>query len=285
MPESSTPRPASSTGDTTGVPPGPASSGPGGEAFGDKGVYKYLPLECPNCGYRGKVKIARLDQTFHCKQCGQDFHITRDGTVPGERPPDATPMSYAAAPVEEQPTWLEQHFIRLPPAAKWGVLGVLALVLVYGAVKLFEPAEPLPGELEDRAVLAAKAFAKGDWSTIKRLAAKGTTGDLGTWYEKQRLPEWDQADPEKIQVKAGAVKRQLVRYEKTTPIVAMRTKMEIDVPECPLSEIELIWSENKNAEFWLDGEKMVKESRLIKKKSRPKSAPDKDAEEEQPVAE
>ncbi|HVX12428.1 MAG TPA: hypothetical protein VHC22_14695 [Pirellulales bacterium] len=267
-------------------PPGPKNTGapksaPGAsEAREGKGVYKYLPIECPNCGFQGKVNISRLDQTFHCKECNQVFHVTRDGTVAGERPADAVPVSHTAAPVEEQPTWVEKRFQGLPPAAKWVVLGIFGLALAYGAVRLLEPAEPLPGELSDRALLAGKAFAKGEWSTLKRLAAKRTGGDLGKWYDKQRPADWSDADPESIQVNLGAVRKQLLRYEKTTPIMTVRTKVDIAVPEKQSGEIELIWSETETGEFWLDGEKMLKESRLIKKKATPKPPPEEENAEE-----
>jgi hypothetical protein len=244
-----------------------------------------LPIECPNCGFQGKVNISRLDQTFHCKECNQVFHVTRDGTVAGERPVDAAPVSHSTAPVEEQPTWVEKRFTGLPPAAKWVVLGILGLVLAYGAVKLLEPSEPLPGELPDRALLAGKAFAKGEWSTLKRLAAKKTSGDLGKWYDKQRPADWSEVDPENIQVNLGAVRKQLLRYEKTTPIMTVRTKVDIVVPEKQSGEIELIWSETENGEFWLDGEKMLKESRLIKKKAAPKPPPEEENAEEPKEAE
>jgi hypothetical protein len=236
----------------------------------DKGIYKYLPIECPNCGFQGKIKISRLDQTFHCKQCNQVFHVTRDGTMTGERPTEAAPVDHAAAPFEEQPTWLERnverHFARLPPAAKWSMLGVVALLLVFGMVKLFAPSEPLPSELGERALLAGKAFAKGDWSTLKRLAAHGTAGKLGEWYDKQRPSEWD-ADPEKLEVKIAGVRKSLLRYEKTTPIMAVVTKIQISAPEEPVREVEIFWNETENGEFWLDGERMKKESKVIKKKT------------------
>ncbi|HEV3344119.1 MAG TPA: hypothetical protein VG125_27335 [Pirellulales bacterium] len=265
MPDPSpTPRPKGPAGQT---PRGPAAPIPaGGHTPAEKGIYKYLPIECPNCGFQGKVNISRLDQTFHCKQCNQVFHVTRDGTMTGERPAEAVSVDHSAAPVEEQPTWMERHFARLPPAAKWSVLGVLALLLVLGMVKLFEPVEPLPGELGDRALVAGKAFAKGDWSTLKRLAASGTAGKLGEWYDKQRPAEWNE-DPEKLDVKLAGVRKQLLRYEKTTPIMAVQTKIQVSVPDGPVSEVDLLWSETETGEFWLEGDRMRKESKVVKKKA------------------
>jgi hypothetical protein len=225
-----------------------------------------LPIECPNCGFQGKVNISRLDQTFHCKQCNQVFHLTRNGTMTGERQFEAPSLDHAAAPVEEQPTWIERHFARLPPAAKWSVLGVVALLLVLGVVKLLEPREPLPGELGDRALVAGKAFAKGDWSTLKRLADSGTAGKLGEWYDKQRPAEWND-DPEKLDVKVAGVRKSVLRYEKSTPIMAVQTKIQISAPDAPVSEVDFFWNETATGEFWLDGERMRKESKVVKKKT------------------
>jgi hypothetical protein len=262
-----TPGPRGPAGQT---PPGQTAPVPaGGHAPADKGVYRYLPIECPNCGFQGKVKISRLDQTFHCKQCNQVFHVTRDGTMTGERPVDAAPVDHSAVPIEEQPSWMERYFTQLPPAAKWGVLGVFGLLLAFGLVKLLEPAEPLPGELSDRALFAGKAFAKGDWSTLKRLAAKGTRSELGKWYDKERPAAWSEADPEKMDVTVASVSKQLLRYEKTTPILAIQTKIQVSGPDVPASEFDLLWTETETGEFWLDGEKMLKESRVVKKKAPP----------------
>jgi hypothetical protein len=131
---------------------------------------------------------------------------------------------------------------------------------------LFAPSEPLPSELGDRALLACKAFAKGDWSTLKRLSAHGTAGKLGEWYDKQRPTEWD-ADPEKPDVKIGGVRKSLLRYEKTTPIMAVVTNIQKSAPEEPVREVEFFWNETENGEFWLDAERMKKESKVIKKKA------------------
>lgn len=249
----------------------------------EKGAYKFLPIECPNCGFQGKVNISRLDQTFHCKECSQVFHVTKDGTVAGERPIEAASIDHAAPLVEEKPNWLEQKFVALPPAVKWGVLGVFALILVYGLVKFFEPAEPLPDDLEDRVKLAAKSFATGDWSTLKRLAGKGTARDLGQWYDKQRPEEWNDVPTEEFEVKVAGVKRQLVKYVKTTPVTVVFTKVEISAPTNSGS-VEFVWDETESSEYWLKGDRMLKESRLIKKKPQPDAPAEEDAANEEGAA-
>lgn len=228
--------------------------------------YKYLPLECPSCGFKGKARISRLDQTFHCKQCDKVFHVTLDGTVRGERPPEEVHREPAAAVVVEKPSWLERTFGRLPPAARWGVLGALALLLAFGASRLLEPAEPLPGELEDRAVLAAKSFALGDWSTLKRLALSRTAGRLGTWYDKNRPAEWSEADPADMRFKVVTITKGLKRYEKATPIMDARVSAEAGPAGKPTYDILFLWDQTEVGEWWLDGERMLKEVKVGKTK-------------------
>lgn len=235
------------------------AGGPSNAAEG-KGVYKYLPIECPNCGFQGKVNISRLDQTFHCKQCNQVFHVTRDGTVTGERPHEAVaPDPHLARPAEDKPNWLERHFIKLPPAAKWAVLGVVVLLLALGAMSLFEPAEPLPGEMEDRAMLAAKSLAAGDWATLKRLAKHRTSSDLSQWYEMVRPADWEDVNKETpVKTKFEGVTQKLKKYQGTKPIIDKLVRFTIEVKGKKPLQVTLIFTEDKEAQWWLDGEEMLK---------------------------
>ena len=230
-----------------------------------KAAYQFLPIECPNCGFQGKVKIERLDQTFHCKQCNQTFHVTRDGTIPGERPPDA-PSMVEVPPMRDEPTRLEQAFVGLPPAAKWGVLGALVLLLALGLVYLFQPAEPLPGELEARVNLACKSLAAGDWKTLKRLAKKGTSGDLGKWYDLVRPDDWsDVADETQVTIKLEGKAQKLKGYEGTHAMVDKVLQFSITAAgnARPLN-VSLVFSEDKESQWWLDGQQTLKEYRPAK---------------------
>jgi hypothetical protein len=240
----------------------------------EKGIYKYLPIECPNCGFQGKINISRLDQTFHCKECNQVFHVTKDGTVAGERPAEAATIDHSAPSVEEKPNWLEQKFVKLPAAAKWSVLGVFALLLVYGLVKLFEPAEPLPGDLEDRVELAAKSFAQGKWSTLKRMAKPGTARLLSKWYDANRPKEWNDASADEMQSKVVSVRKALKRYEKQTPIMDAQAMAQIQAPGQPAYEVPFIWDQTDTGEWWIDGERMLTKGKPRKKVEKPKEADD-----------
>jgi hypothetical protein len=235
------------------------------EKKGDE--YKYLPLECPNCGFKGKVKISRLDQTFHCKQCGKVFHVTLDGTVTGDRPLAELVRDDAARVVVDQPSRLEVWFGKMPPAAKWGVLGVMALVLAYFASFLLEPEEPLPGDFEERAVLAGKAIGHGDWKLLKRLAKKGTTSELGKWYEQQRPKDWDDVTADTtVDVQIKQVFKNLKKYEGTHPVIDQNVVIRIAVVDKPDPlDLQLTFSEDKYSEWWLDGEAMVKAAQAPQK--------------------
>ncbi|HQU44916.1 MAG TPA: hypothetical protein PK867_19025 [Pirellulales bacterium] len=251
-----------------------AASAAGPHVEEGKGAYKYLPLECPNCGFQGKVKIARLDQTFHCQQCKQAFHVTRDGTVAGERPPDAPGLDVAARSLPDEPPWVERAFVNLPPAAKWGVLGGFVLLLALGLVYLMQPEEPLPGEMEDRATLACKSLAVGDWSMLKRLAKKGTAGDLGRWYDRVRPADWEDVDQStQVDVKFESQGQKLKKYEGTHPVIDKIVRFTIQATDKPEAlDVALIFSEDKEAQWWLDGEQMLKEYRPAKKKAARKNA-------------
>lgn len=266
----SDPSPLPRPNDPAGQQPS-ASKLPAGSASnqaGERAAYKYLPIECPNCGFQGKVNISRLDQTFHCKQCNRVFHVTRDGTIAGERPPDAPTIDHLKPPVEEAPTWLERNFVKLPPWAKWAVLGVALLVLAYFGSKLLEPEEPLPNELEARVALAAKAFAADDWHTLKRLAKPGTARELGKWYDGNRPSEWSDVDPEQIESKLDKPPRKILkRYEKQTPILKAEATVDFSAPGQPTYTIPFFWDETETEEWWLDGEVMVKQSKPRKKTS------------------
>jgi hypothetical protein len=263
------PAPKPNPNDNIGRPPGGATS-----PAEEKGAYKFLPIECPNCGFQGKVKISRLDQTFHCKQCNQVFHITRDGTMAGERPVDTAPIDHAAAPIEEKPSWLERTYVMLPPWAKWVALGVLVLLMAYGVTKLLEPAEPLPRDLEARAALAAKSFAVGDWSTLKRMAMAGSGRHLSQWYDANRPEEWRDVEAAAIQAKVTSVRKTLKRYEKQIPILNAETKIEFQVPGQPVYTASFFWDETVTEDWWLDGERMAKESRVKKGTGKPQATDD-----------
>ncbi|HET6881734.1 MAG TPA: hypothetical protein VFI31_16340 [Pirellulales bacterium] len=253
--------PSPSKKPNTARPPDPGPKGQSLSPTGEKSGYKYLPIVCPNCGFQGKVNIARLDQTFHCKECGQVFHVTRHGAVAGERPADAPAVDDLSPPVEEEPTWLERTFAGLPPWAKWVALGAVLLVVAYLGARLLEPSEPLPRDLEARAALAAKSFAAGDWSTMKRMAKPGTARDLGAWYDANRPDEWSGLSAEQINSKIASPKKVLKRYEKQTPILNAETSVEFVASGQQSVTIPFFWDETVTEEWWLDGERMLKESK------------------------
>lgn len=244
---------------------------PGADDKAQQGEYQFLPVRCPNCGLEGKVKISRLDHTFTCKQCRKVFHVTLDGTVSGERPAEA-PVDPTEIVVEEPPGWLAKRLESLPRAWQMGLLGLGGLLLAWGVSVWMEPVKPLPGELEDRAVFAAQALAHGEWKQMKRLAKPKTAGDLGRWFDKVRPPQWSELTAESgVEVSVLEVSQQVQKYEKDKPVVGALVTVKVVAAGKPedsqLSALVLQFAQDGEAQWWLDGEKMLADFKP------PKSAP------------
>lgn len=235
--------------------------------------YQFLPIQCPNCGLDGKVKISRLDRTFTCKQCRKVFHVTLDGVVSGDRPPDA-PLGEEQFAPEPPPPLLVRWFEKLPRIGKYLAIGVVVIAALYGLSLLMEPAEPLPDELEDRAELAAKALGEGDWRTLKRLAMEGTTRDLGKWYDQVRPEAWKDFDKEtnKVNVNLGRFAQELVKYEHNKPVIVKRVDAEIQIAgKGEPVEVTLVWSEDEYKTWWLDGTKLLEKSKQTRPPAKKKA--------------
>lgn len=233
-----------------------------------KGEYAYVPLECPRCGLAGKVKIARLDRTFTCKQCKRVFHITVHGVVNGEAPP-AEVLPDPEAPLRsQQMNRVERWFFRLPAVARWGIAGAIVGALPVMAMlfrKLQE--DPFPTDLSARAVVAAQAFAKGDWRTLDRLAMSGTSEALREWYEKAPREEFAALDVESdVEATTGAMTEMFRRAEKDENgqqklVADFRTPVDIHLPERadrPAKvTVEFVWVKSGGGQWQIDGQWML----------------------------
>jgi hypothetical protein len=256
-----------------------AAAGPAAKA--QQGEYQYLPVQCPNCGLEGKVKISRLDRTFTCKQCRKLFYCALDGTVSGERPPEAD-VDPAEFVTEEPQDWLSKRLESLPRVWQMAIFGVLVLAALYGLSVWMEPAKPLPGELEDRAAFAAKMLVTGQWKQVKRLAKRGTAGDLGRWYEQVRAGKWAEVTPEtQVKIEVGQITQQLKGYEKQKPILDALVPVGIRLPgksdDGPPDELFFRFSQDEESQWWLDGEALLANMRMDKGAAKHKKpAPKKD---------
>lgn len=222
----------------------------------------YLPLCCPSCSYEGKVKIARLDQTFNCKRCKKSFYVTVGGTMPGLRPADAPLVDPATLASADDSSAIERLFARLPRVGQFAVIGLLLLGLAYGLALWLEPEKPLPGELEDRAMLAAKSLGQGDWKTLKRLAKPKTAGAMAKWYEQIRPAAWNEAGAEPaVNVELGSIKKQPRGFKGAEPLLDARGIATIQVNGGAKTKVSLAWSQDEQAEWWLDGERLLAESK------------------------
>jgi hypothetical protein len=104
----------------------------------------------------------------------------------------------------------------------------------------------------------------GDWRTLERLAKSRTSGALADWYDKNRPTDWDGVAPDDMQFDIVSLKQGLQRYEKGTPIMDARETAHIGPPGKP-RQVLFLWQQTELGEWWLDGERMLKESKPGKK--------------------
>jgi hypothetical protein len=225
---------------------------------GHEAEYQFLPIECPKCGLQGKVKISRLDQSFTCRQCNRVFHVTLDGVVAGERPP--APNTGLHEPSVEKAPWLVRKIEQLPKVGKWLLLGLVLAAGLYALTQWLTPGEPLPDGLDERVDLAVKSLAYGDWKTLKRMALPGTAGELGKWYDMARPAEWSDVGPDSaVEIESGGIKNELHASKGGTKAVFGRKVGGVIRPAGKQeSKFLLLWVEDKQKTWWLDGEEMVK---------------------------
>jgi len=196
------------------------------------------------------------------------FHVTLDGALLGERPPDFKEGDPALQATDDRPPWFVRRFEQLSRVWQWIVLGLAAAALLYGLSLWMEPDEPLPGDLEERAVLAGKALGKGEWKTLKRLAKPGTAKKLDQWYQKVRPKAWEDVTGDAtVDVKVGDIRKLLKKYEGSTAVVDALADLEIGIAGKPEIRVSLVWCEDKFAEWWLDGEATLESARGTKSKN------------------
>lgn len=241
-------------------------------AMEKEGALRFLPLTCPHCRVEGKVKIVRLDQTFTCKACQKPFHVTVGGVVSGERPRTAPQIDRSALITSDTPSLLERLFTRLPRVGQVAAVGLLLLAIAYGVALWLEPEKPLPGELEDRALLAARSLGQGDWKTLQRLAKRGTASALSKWYDHVRPAAWKEAGAEpSVSVELGRITKQPRGFKGVEPLLDARVATEIQVNGGAKAEVQLNWSQDEHAEWWLDGERLWAESGTVKRATKDES--------------
>lgn len=168
-----------------------------------------IPMVCPNCGRRGSVPPDKLNARLHCKKCDTIFHMDVSGhivlgepgrasgafTVPGR---DSGSHGKVGSGVHTRTTTTAQRtelpgiWASLPKTAKGVLVGALAITLLWAlGVRLpFGSRTPLPATLEQRIGYVVEAFAYNEPSSLRRIAASGTSGDLSDWLAKL-YPEAD----------------------------------------------------------------------------------------------
>src|SRR5262245_24809082 len=91
-----------------------------------KDELEYLPIECPRCQAKGRLRIDRRDRSFTCKQCKRVFHVTAGGIMPGEKPPEPVETEVKGV-VTAPPTKLEKLWSKLPKDGKTLIGGLIAI--------------------------------------------------------------------------------------------------------------------------------------------------------------
>jgi hypothetical protein len=152
------------------------------------------------------VPINRLDRQLVCKVCGAQFYLDPCGAnlVLGERPKDLLAShQHHIRYGKVKKLWverLEEKWRALPrktrTAVKSGLAGVAALiVLLMILVPALRPRPKFPKDLNQRAVLVATAFIRGDRDRLAALTEPSSRRYLDEWLEKARPPEWGKSHP------------------------------------------------------------------------------------------
>lgn len=132
-----------------------------------------ITLACPLCGSPVKAPNSTPHLRLSCRKCHTPFHLNRRGTPVVGDPPD----------VEKDVEALKQKVretVNTFPIRKV-VVALGFVVLTWMTVSyLLRGNDPLKPTAER----AAKAFAAGDLSDLKSIAAPGTADDLALWYEQ-----------------------------------------------------------------------------------------------------
>jgi hypothetical protein len=167
------------------------------EAKPNDSELEYLPVECPRCGSKGRLRIERLDRSFTCKGCKRVFHVGISGILPGERPADQVDESGAldqftirAAP----PGLIERLWAKLPKDGKalmGGAIFIGLLVLCNVAYFWFFSGGGVPEKLLDRAKFVGEAYARNNLEDLQEMVAPDTQKEAIRWLAETRPEAWN----------------------------------------------------------------------------------------------
>jgi hypothetical protein len=212
--------------------------------------FEFLPVECPRCGAKGRLRIDRLDRSFTCKQCKRIFHVGVSGILPGERPPDPKDESGAidqftirAAP----PSMIERLWKKIPKDGKALVGGGMFIgLLVFCNIIYFWffSGGGMPTKLLDRAKFVGEAYARKDLETLAPLIASDTEKEAARWLEETRPEAWKNIPPDAVVSVSTPIKPDVASAKYGMATVTVK----IVVPSVPgYLSIPLYWvPESKN---------------------------------------
>ena len=220
----------------------------------------HVPIQCPQCGYHGKVRIDRLDRGFSCKECEARFYIDHTGQVMlGDPPPKEEPI-YGAPQTRraEAPSgiakWIPQaaqRFQQAPRAAKIATAAApILLLLAVAGLWAATRGEPLPESLLDRAMLAGESVARKDSGRLAALAT--SSGDARQWLNKARPDSWKPVNAPNAFVD---VRPRVISQAETEAMVSLTIARPTpgDSPEA----VKLITYWTNSGEWLLDAERTL----------------------------
>jgi hypothetical protein len=157
--------------------------------------FEYLPIECPRCGAKGRLRIDRLDRSFTCKGCKRVYHVGVGGIMPGERPADMTDDIGAlrASALREKPGLIDQLWAKVPKNARTLVGGgiFIGMLLLCNVVYFWFFSGPrVPEKLLDRAKYLGEAFARNDDGAFQRLVSSDSHEEAARLLEETRPEAW-----------------------------------------------------------------------------------------------
>lgn len=165
---------------------------------------EYLPVECPRCGAKGRLRIERLDRSFTCKGCKRVFHVSVGGILPGERP-EALTDAYGAldqfATRDAPPSLIERAWAKVPKDGRTFVGGAICIgmLLICNMVYFwFFSGTRLPDRLMDRAKYVGEAYARNNLEDLQKLVPPDSQEDAVRWLEQTRPEDWKNVPPDAV---------------------------------------------------------------------------------------
>lgn len=185
---------------------------------------EHLPVECPECGANGLLRIDHLDRNFVCKQCNKAFHVTTSGLIPGKRPAEPAVSADGIAPYRKtRPAKKSSEGLwsSIPQGVKILLasgLAIAALMLIGNFVySRFRSAATVPATLLERATYVGRAYARNDLHALELLVAPEMKQEARGWLAETRPAAWSGVSADAV-VKVATPKLNVKRNLATSTV-------------------------------------------------------------------